>query len=558
MRFEKRFCARMAVRAGVLVTAVSVFGPSPVHAQTTPGLAMPPQSQMPAAQGAVRRMSIDDVVATALEQNLDLQVLRLNPELQNLTIDQFKAAYTPNFVSTVSTSDSTQPSTSFLSGSANGITNGRTLFNFGVSSLTSWYGGTYDVRWNNSRNTTNNAFSTFNPQLNSSISATYSQPLLRNFKINGAHQQLLVSQKNKEISDVQLQQSIAQTTRIVRNAYYDLMYAIGNLAVQRESLVLSQQSLKDNRARVEIGTMAPLDIVQAEAEVATREEAVIVAEAAIDRQQDVLRALIFNPSSPDFWTARIEPTDAITFVATAVDRDAAIKSALTQRTDIVNARKNLDINDFNIRYYRNQSLPDVTAAVNYNASSIAGTQVTRARDPQTGLPTGAIISSIGKGFFNGLGSTFTGDYPGWSVQVDMSYPIGKSAQEAQLARARLQQTQAQRQVSSLEMSITNQVRDAARTVETNAKRVDATKSARVLAERRLEAEEKKYQAGMTQNFFVLQAQRDLNVARNNELQALVEYAKSVVNYGAVQQAPLAGGGTATAGTGNVSTTQQQQ
>jgi outer membrane protein len=531
MRFDKRFCARLAVRTGLLAASVSVFGAFPVHAQTMPATAQ---------QGPTRRMSIDDAVATALEQNLDLQVQRINPQLQDLSIDQFKAAYTPNFVSTVSSSDSTQPSTSFLSGSATGITNGRSLFNFGVSQLTSWYGGSYDVRWNNARNTTNNAFSTFNPQINSSISATFTQPLLRNFRIDGARQQLLVSQKNKEITDVQLQQSITVTTRNVRNAYYDLVGAISSLAVQRQSLQLSQQSLKDNRARVEIGTMAPLDIVQAEAEVATREESVIIAEAAIERLMDNLRALVYNPSSPDFWTARIEPTDTITFVPATVDAEAAIKAALTQRTDVVNARKNLEINDVNIRYFRNQSLPDVTANVNYNAQAIAGTQVVRARDPQTGLPTGAIVSSTSVGLFSGLGSTFSGDFPGWSLQLDIAYPIGKSTQEAQLARARLQQTQAERQLQSLEMAVTTQVREAARNVQTNAKRVDATRSSRALAERRLEAEEKRFQAGLTQNFFVLTAQRDLIVARNNELLALVEYAKSVVNYAAVQQAPLFG------------------
>ena len=539
MRFDQRFCARTAVTAGLFAAAVFVFGLPPVHAQTTP--AMPAGAQGTTGQSSpVRRMGIDDAVATALEQNLDLQVERINPQLQDLSIDQFRAAYTPNFVSTFSSSDNTQPSTSFLSGSATGITNGRSVFNFGVASLTSWFGGSYDVRWNNARNTTNNAFSTFDPQLNSSINATFSQPLLRNFKIDGTRQQLLVGQKNKEITDTQLVQSITLTTRNVRNAYYDLVGAIGNLAVQRQSLQLSQQSLKDNRARVEIGTMAPLDIVQAEAEVATREESVILAEAAIERLMDNLRALVYNPSSPDFWSARIEPTDTLTFVPTTVDAEAAIRTALAERTDVQNARRNLEINDVNIRYFRNQSLPDVTANVNYNAQSIAGTQVVRARDPQTGLPTGAIVSSTSVGFFNGLGSTFSGDFPGWSVQLDIAYPIGKSTQEAQLARARLQQTQAQRQVASLELAVTAQVRDAARNVQTNAKRVDATRSSRILAERRLEAEEKKYQAGMTQNFFVLQAQRDLNIARNNELLALVEYAKSVVNYGAVQRAPLFG------------------
>ncbi len=189
-------------------------------------------------------------------------------------------------------------------------------------------GGSYQVLWSNGRTTTNNIFTQFDPQLTSNISATYTQPLLRNFKIDGVRQQLLVSQKNREIADTQLQQSIANTVRSVRNAFYDLMYAIGNLNVQRQSLELAQRSLKDNRARVEIGTMAPLDIVQAEAEVATREEAVILAEAAIERQQDAVRALVFNPSSPDFWTARVEPTETVAFQPTAVDMDGAVTNAL--------------------------------------------------------------------------------------------------------------------------------------------------------------------------------------------------------------------------------------
>ncbi len=530
MCFDQRFCARAAVTAGFVAAIVSGFELTPVHAQTA--------ASAPSAQGPVRRMSIDDAVATAIEQNLDLQVQRLNPQLQELTGTQFKAAYTPNFVSTISTSDSTQPSTSALSGAASGITSGQSLFNFGVSALTNWYGGSYDVRWNNARNTTNNQFSTFNPQLNASVSASYSQPLLRNFRIDGTRQQLLVSQKNKEVSDVQLQQSIAVTVRNVRNAYYDLIYAIGNLAVQNQSLDLARQSLKDNRARVEIGTMAPLDIVQAEAEVATREESVILAEAAIDRAQDTLRALVFNPTGADFWTARIEPTDSVTFQPTTVDVEGAVKSALGQRTDVVAARKNLEVNDVNIRYFQNQSLPDVTASVNYNARATGGLQVTRGRDPLTGFPNDQILSSVERSYLSTLGNTITGDFPGWSLQVDIAYPIGNSTQEAQLARARLQNTQAERQIQSLELQVSTQVREYGRQVQTNAKRVDATRSSRVLAERRLEAEEKKYQAGMTSSFFVLQAQRDLNVARNSELLALVEYAKSVVNYTAVQQSPL--------------------
>jgi len=366
------------------------------------------------------------------------------------------------------------------------------------------------------------------------------QPLLRNFKIDGTRQQLLISEKNRDIAGTQLEQSIAVTVRNVRNAYYDLMGAIASLGVQRQSLDLARQSLKDNRARVEIGTMAPLDIVQAEAEVATREEAVILAEAAIERQQDQVRVLVFNPSSPDFWTARIEPIDTVTFTATAVDIDAAVKNALGKRTDLEVARRNLEINDVNIRFFRNQTLPEVNASVSYNARAIGGLQVTRAPDPDTNLPTGPILSSAQQSYFSTLTSAFAGDFPGWNVQLNMSYPIGGSSQEAQLARARLQQTQSQRQLASLELQIATQVREAGRNVQTNAKRVDATRASRALAEKRLEAEEKKYQAGMTSSFFVLTAQRDLNIARNAELIALVEYSKSVVNFTAVQQSPLFG------------------
>ena len=531
MRFDEHFCARTVFMAGLVASAVSVFGPAPVHAQTTP--AMPATAQTP-----VRRMSIDDAVATALEQNLDLQVQRINPQLRDLEYAGFKANYTPNFNTTLNLVDQTQPPSSLLAGNTSQLTTGRSNLDFGINQLVPWYGGSYNVQWTNGRTTTNNIFSSFDPQLTGGVQASYSQPILRNLKIDGVRQQLLVSQKNREISDTQLSQSVAVTVRNVRNAYYDLMGAIASLQVQRQSLDLARQSLKDNRARVEIGTMAPLDIVQAEAEVATREEAVILAEAAIERQQDAVRALVYNPQSPDFWSARIEPTDTVTFSVTSVDIDGAVRNALSQRTDLVVAKKNIEANDVNIRYFQNQSLPDLNASVNYNAQAIGG--VGLLRGPSNGLEPGPITGTRERSYWETLGVLFGGDFPGWTFGLDLTYPIGRSTNEANLARARLQKSQQQRTLQSLELQVATQVREAARNVLTNAKRVDATRASRALAEKRLEAEEKRFQAGLTSSFFVLQAQRDLNVARNSELLALVEYQKSVVNYGAVQQAPLFG------------------
>ena len=518
----------MAAAAGLAVFIVSAFGLRPVHAQTAP-------AAQPARPGPARQLTIDDAVATALEQNLDLQVQRVTPLIRDTDLAVFRANYAPVFTTSLNIVDTTQPPSSLLSGNTSQLTSGRSSSDFGLSQLTPWFGGSYTLAWNNGRTTTNNVFTSFDPQLTASVSANYTQPLLRNFKIDGTRQQLLLSQKNREISDVQLQQSIAQTVRSVRNAYYDLVYAIGNLGVQRQSLELAQQSLKDNRARVEIGTMAPLDIVQAEAEVATREESVIIAEAAIDRAQDVVRTLVYNPSSPDFWNSRIEPTESIAFQPAVVDIDGAVKNALSQRTDLSVARKNLESNDVNIRYFRNQSLPDLNAAINYSAQAIGG--VGLLRGPSSGLQPGPIIGTLEKSYISTLGTTFSGDFPGWTFSMDLVYPIGRSTSEANLAKSRLQFQQSQKQIALLELQVAAQVREAGRNVTTNAKRVDATKSSRILAERRLEAEEKKYQAGMTSSFFVLQAQRDLVVARNSELLALTEYLKSVVNFTAVQTTP---------------------
>jgi outer membrane protein TolC len=524
MRVLNRFCAHSAAVALAATTWLSVFGVAPVRAQTP---AAPAQSD-------IRRISIDEAVALALENNLDLQVDRISPQIQDLTVAQARSGYTPVFRSNIDWNDQTQPPASLLAGNASQIVGNNSSYDFGFGGFNSW-GGNYSLAFNNARATTNNIFTNFNPQLASNISASYTQPLLRNFKIDGTRQQLLVSQKNREISDEQLRQSIALTTRNVRNAYYDLMYTVGNLNVQRQSLELAQQSLKDNRARVEIGTMAPIDIVQAEAEVAQREESVILAEAAISRAEDRLRALVFNPALPDFWRLRIEPTEQVQFRPVAVDTDSAVANALQRRTDLGQRRKQLEANDVNIRYFKNQTLPDVNASLTYFSQAIGGTSFIR--DPASGFP-GTIVGQLEKSYSSTLQTMFAGDFPTWTLQMQISYPIGQANSEASLARARLQDQQYRRQIQSQELQVATQIREYGRQVTTNTKRVEATRASRVLAERRLEAEEKKFQAGMTTSFLVFQAQRDLNQARNNELQALVDYVKSTVDFEAAQETPL--------------------
>jgi outer membrane protein TolC len=541
---------RFAAGQYVLALALTVAG---THVSVFAQSLQPPVTQPKAPAASVKRLTIDEAVRLALEHNLGVQIARVDPQVQDLAIAQARANWTPAFNTTVLNSSIDSPTNSFLSGGQGpSISDDRMSSNVGVQQLLPW-GGNYSVGWDSQRSTTNNIFTNFSPQIRSSLALSYTQPLLRNFKIDNVRQQLLVSQKNREIADVDLRQTVTTTTRAVRNAYWDLAYAIGSLQVQQQSLDLARESLRNNRARVEIGTMAPIDIVEAQAEVAQREESVILAEAQIDRTEDALRALIYDPSMPDFWTVRLEPAELPPFEPVMVDADAAVRAALDRRTDLQQVRKTLEANDVSIRYFRNQTLPDISASVDYGLTGLGGTQLLRG---EGGFP-GPIIGQLQRGFGSVLGDLFANDFPNWTVQLNISYPIGLSTQEASLTRARLQYSQGQTQLKNQQLQVATQVRDVTRQVQTNQKRVEATRASRQLAERRLEAEEKKFQAGMSTSFFVFQAQRDLSQARANELRAVVDYNHSIVDYETVQEAPLTGvggGGVSTISAGGVATT----
>jgi outer membrane protein len=524
----------------LLVCALTVAGtPLSVFAQN--GQTVPnPLAQTPPAP-TVRRITIEDAVKLALENNLGVQVARIDPQVQDYNIAQARANWAPVLLSSVSNNSATQLPSDVLSGGGSTINNERFSTALGVQQNLKW-GTFYQANWNSARSTTSFPLTTVDPQLTSSLNMRLVQPFLRNFNIDAIRQQVLVGEKNREIAEIGLSETITSTSRNVRNAYWDLSFAIASLEVQRQSLELAQESLRNNRSRVEIGTMAPIDIVEAEAEVALREESVILAEAAIQRAEDVLRALIYDPAMPDFWNTRIEPVDAPAFQPIPVDIDGAVRTAIDRRTDLRSTRKSLEANDVNIRYFRNQTMPEVNAQLDYGLAGLGGTQFQRG-EGVFGPGTGDIIGRTQRSYGSVLSDLFANRYPTWALSVNIGYPIGTSTAEAGLARARLQDRQAQTQLQNQQLQVATQVRDVGRQVQTNQKRVEATRASRQLAERRLEAEEKKFQAGMSTSFFVFQAQRDLSQARANELRAVTDYNRSLVDFETVQEAPLGGGGS---------------
>jgi outer membrane protein len=546
-----RIFTTTAAIVGVSVSAFGQTGQSRVTQSATQGLALQPGESL-------RRLSIDEAVKLGLEQNLGIQIQRYDPQIQDTAVAQARSFWAPQLSSTFSRNSNNQPTTSLFTGTQPSVTTG--LFTSGVSlNQTLPWGANYAANWNNARFTSSEPANTFNPRLSSNISLNFTQPLLRNRSIDQIRQAVASSRKFRDLSDIQLDSVIVQTTRNVRNAYWDLSTAINNLKAQQESLALAQRSLSDNRKRVEIGTLAPIDIVQAQAEVASNEERVIVAEALIKRAQDNLRALILDPAAADFWTTALEPSDAAPFEEQAIDMEAAVRNALDKRTDLRAAKNTLERNDMDIRYLRNQILPDVNAQVNYGAVGVGGVQVP-GRNPFTGEFTGDITTPVERSYAAALGDVFRSAYPQWTFGVQIGYPLGASTSQANLARAKLEYQQAQTQLKNMQLQIATQVRESGRNVQTNQKRVQSARASRELQEKKLEAEEKKQAAGMSTSFFVFQAQRDLAQARTAEIQAISDYNKSLVDFEAVQVAPISGsaGFITAAGQASLSTGQSNR
>ena len=543
MRFKQQIRARFCAAAAAALIAVSGFdrglSASEQEAQTPAPVAQPAAQPPQATPGSVMKLTADEAVRLALENNLGIQAERLGPEIGTLAVAQAQSVYAPSLISTTTTRRSTEPPSNFLTGSDDIISDESLRTNAGLQQLVPWGGGRYQFTLDASRQETN-AFTSYNPQLGSNFSGSYTQPLLRGFKIDGFRQQLLTSRNNQVIADIQLREQVTLTSQAVRFAYYDLVGAIEGLKVAQLSLDLSRQLLKDNQTRVEVGTMAPIDIIEAEAEVASFEEAVIQSEARISTAQDRLRALVLNPSQADFWTVRIEPGEAPTLTPVTVDTEAAVQNALANRTDLARLRKQLENVDISLRFNQNQRLPALDMVASYNLIGLAGTQFEFNRDSQAFPPP--IVSQSQRSFRDALADVFGNEFRTWSLQFQFSYPIGRSTADAAVASGRLERQQGTHDLRNLELQIATSVRDAARQVATNLKRVEATTKARQFAERRLEAEQKRMTVGLSSTFALFQAQRDLARQRQSELNAIIDYNRSIVTFEAIQTAPAGGGG----------------
>jgi outer membrane protein len=282
--------------------------------------------------------------------------------------------------------------------------------------------------------------------------------------------------------------------------------------------------------------MAPIDVVQAQSQAATARQNLVAAQSTMRTAELVLKRLIVGGTADPNWAVRLDPVDRPEFSPQPFDIEAAVRRALSERTDMQIMKKNVEANDVTLKYLVDQMRPQVDLAATYGLVGFGGSQYLY--DPTATGVNRTPIGSLPGGYTDALSTLFHSNYPRWTVSLNFSYPLGVSAQEANTARARVQLNQVQAQMKQIELQVATDVTNAVLTAQSNTERVQAAQAARELAQKQLEAEQSKFEVGMSTNYNVIQAQRDLATAQNNALQAILNFRKSLVELERLQQTTL--------------------
>lgn len=460
-----------------------------------------PEEMKPTAEAPKVALSLEEAINLALVSNFDIAIERFNPKIAAEQITVAESRFDPLIAADANGRETISPAASQVTGTQQENLDVNAGFQQTLSP-----GTTYQVAFTNNRLETDSPFAVVNPAYRSSVLFTLTQPLLKNFGTGVNRAPILIARNNRDISLSELRNQVIRVISDVQSVYWDLVFTIGNLEARQLSLRLAQDLVRINKAQVEVGTLAPIEVLQAESSAAAREEAVLVAEQNLRDTEDRLKRILnFREGALQFWEATIVPLDKPPFQVKEVSVEESIKIALQKRPEITQARINLENTNINVRTTRNQLLP----ALNLEGS--------------VGL------NGLGTDYGDNLNELTSGDFYSWQVGVNFEFPIGNRAAKSNHVIAKLATEQAEVFIKNVEQQVILEVRQAVRQLRTDVKRVEVTRIARELAERQLDAEQKKFNEGLSTNFNVLEFQEDLANAVSNEVRAITDYNKSLVN-----------------------------
>ena len=447
-----------------------------------------------------RSMSMDDCIETALRHNLDVQIRRYDPEIAGFTLAALYGLYDPSFNLNYTHSDNNQPAGIDAQGRVfAGNENKGDSFSSGFSGSAP-IGLTYNLGIALNDQTTLNGITGISTEIYGGDAGFLQlrQPLLRDFWIDSARLQIIIDKREVKRSELDLKFTVMNTVFSVEQAYYNLIFAQENIKVQQKAVELAERQLAENKKRVEVGAMAPLDEKQAASQVATSQADLLNALGTEETQQRTLKGLL-SDNYKEWENVAIQPTEKLVALPRRFDLQESWRIGLNQRPDLIQQRITVEEQGYRIRYQRNQLFPrlDAVGSAGYNSAS-----------PTFG------------GYLDQLGGR---DNPFYSVGAQLSVPLSnKAAREAykssKATRAQVGLTLKQKEQNAM-IAIENDIASA----NTKFQQVHATHEATVYAEAALEAEQKKLENGKSTSFIVLQLTKDLTTARSAEISALANY-----------------------------------
>ena len=499
-----------------------------------------------------RPLSLREAIALALENNRDIAVARQNVRIAEFDLAGARGVYDPRF-STSSFYERTEtPATSFLSGAqGSSVTQSSYGGNLRFEGLAPRGGGSYRLDFSSNRVATNNQFVAINPQYPSALTLSYTQPLLRGLRFDQNRRVIEIAQRNLSLTDVQFRQRAIEIITNVQRAYWDLVFALRNLQVQRDAVRDARAQLEHNRRLVAEGILAPIDVVAAEAQVAGFEQGLYGALEEVGRAENGLKNLLAENRQAALWNVAIIPTDGVDLQPPAVSLEGAMDAALRNRPELQQSDVAQAINEIEQRFYREQTRPQADLVGSYSTNGVAGSLAddggfnpltasqAQLRErinqlsqlgglpPLPEQPAQALPETVVGGYGQSLANLAANRFPTVRVGVQINLPLRNRTAQAQLGRSLVEGERIRTQREQLEQLIQVDVRNALQSVRTAEARLRAAARARNASEQQYASEQRRFDAGQSNLFLVLERQTALMNARGSELRAQTDLNKAI-------------------------------
>ncbi|MBI3653606.1 MAG: TolC family protein [Acidobacteria bacterium] len=477
-------------------------------------------------------LALQEAIAMALQNNLDVESFRQGVQISQYNLFSSYGVYDLTSSASINYRSQTFPVSSIFQGGDTktaSLTQRVLTYNFTTTKQVERTGGFYEVDFNNGRTNTSSTAATLTTQYTPTLTFNFTQPLMRNFKIDANRRAIQINKRNLDLSDSQFRQRVIEIISAVQRAYWDLVFAIQNERIARDTVELTRTQLSNNQKQVEAGTLAPIELRSTEAALEARKGDVILALQAITTAENTLKGLLSKDPNDKMWYSQLVPTDDPTLTPPAYSLEDSVALALKNRPELEQMRLQVQQKEIDLAYFNNLSKPQVDLIGIYTNTGLAGTPSTVV---STGgnIPASALVPERFKGgYFKALRNLFSQDFKTYQFGVSISFPWRNRTAEGNIGRVLAETRQLDTRQRQLVQNIQIDVRNALQAVVAAKQRFEAQQANRIAADAQYKGELEKFRAGLSTNFFVLQRQTDLSVARGNEIRALTDYNKALAD-----------------------------